>query len=63
MLLSRTPHPARGRVSATVGAIFGGAQGASLPVGLLGLAAAGIVAVTHTSPDSVPQPALEPVRR
>jgi MFS family permease len=71
LLLARTPDSARGRVSATANAIFGGAQGASLLLGgavavalspraiyavagLLGLAAAGIVAVTHPSPESEP---------
>jgi MFS family permease len=71
LLLSRTPDCARGRVSATVNAVLGGAQGASLLLGgvvavalspraiyavggLLGLAAAGILAVAHTSPDSEP---------
>lgn len=71
LLMARTPDSARGRVSATANAIFGGAQGASLLLGgavavvlspraiyavagLLGLAAAGIVAVTHASPDSEP---------
>jgi len=72
LLLARTPDSARGRVSATAGAIFGGAQGASLLLGgvvsvvlspraiyavagLLGLAAAGLVAVRHVSP--APEPA------
>jgi MFS family permease len=67
--MARTPDRARGRVSATANAIFGGAQGASLLLGgavavalsprviyavagLLGLATAGILAVTYTSPDS-----------
>jgi MFS family permease len=76
LLMARTPDSARGRISATANAIFGGAQGASLLVGgalavalspraiyavagLLGLAAAGIVAVTHASPDSEP---ANPVR-
>jgi MFS family permease len=71
LLMARTPDSARGRVSATANAIFGGAQGASLLLGgavavvlspraiyalagLLGLAAAGVVAVTHASPDSEP---------
>jgi MFS family permease len=66
LLMARTPDSARGRVSATVNAIFGGAQGASLLLGgalavalspreiyagagLLGLAAAGITALTHAS--------------
>jgi MFS family permease len=66
LLTARTPDSARGRVSATANAIFGGAQGASLLLGgvvaialspraiyavagLLGLAAAGIVAVTSSS--------------
>jgi MFS family permease len=69
LLMARTPDSARGRVSATANAIFGGAQGASLLLGgavavvlspraiyavagLLGLAAAGLVAITHASPDS-----------
>jgi MFS family permease len=69
LLMARTPDSARGRVSATANAIFGGAQGASLLLGgvvavvlspraiyavagLLGLAAAGVVAITHASPDS-----------
>ncbi len=71
LLVTRTPDSARGRVSATANALFGGAQGASLLLGgaiavvlspraiyavagLLGLAAAAIVAVTHSSPDSGP---------
>jgi MFS family permease len=71
LLVARTPDSARGRVSATANALFGGAQGASLLLGgviavvlspraiyavagLLGLAAAAIVAVTHSSPDSEP---------
>jgi MFS family permease len=71
LLLARTPDSARGRVSATAGAIFGGAQGAALLLGgiasvvlspreiyavagLLGLAAAGLVAVRHVSPGSEP---------
>jgi MFS family permease len=71
LLMARTPDSARGRVSATANALFGGAQGASLLLGgavavvlspraiyavagLLGLAAAGIVAVTHPSPDAEP---------
>jgi MFS family permease len=66
LLLTRTPDGARGRVSATANAIFGGAQGASLLLagavavalspraiyalaGLLGLSAAGIIAVTNAS--------------
>jgi len=66
LLLTRTPDSARGRVSATASAVFGGAQGASLllggvvavalspraiyaAAGLLGLAAAGLVAVTSAS--------------
>ena len=77
LLLTRTPDSARGRVSATANAIFGGAQGASLLLGgavavvlspsaiyavagLLGLAAAGILAVTHTSPDTEAEPTLGP---
>jgi MFS family permease len=76
LLMARTPDSARGRVSATANAIFGGTQGASLLLGgavavalspreiyavagLLGLAAAGIVAVTHTSPDSEPAAPVE----
>jgi MFS family permease len=76
LLMTRTPDSARGRVSATANAIFGGAQGASLLLGgavavalsprgvyavagLLGLAAAGIVAVRHTSPDSEPPASVE----
>ncbi len=71
LLLARTPDSARGRVSATANAIFGGAQGASLLLGgaaavvlsprgiyalagLLGLAATGLLAVTHVSRDSEP---------
>jgi MFS family permease len=71
LLMARTPDSARGRVSATANAIFGGAQGVSLLLGgavavvlspratyavagLLGLAAAAIVAVTHASPGSEP---------
>jgi MFS family permease len=67
LVVARTPDSARGRVSATANAIFGGAQGASLLLGgavavvlspreiyavagLLGLAAAGVVAITHVSP-------------
>jgi MFS family permease len=63
LLMTRTPDSARGRVSATANAIFGGAQGASLLLGgviavalspraiyalagLLGLAAAGLLALT-----------------
>lgn len=66
LLMTRTPDSARGRVSAAAGAVFGGAQGASLLIGglvavvlsprtiyvvagLLGLAAAGLVAVTSAS--------------
>ena len=66
LLMTRTPDSARGRVSATAGAVFGGAQGASLLLGgavavvlspraiyavagVLGLTAAGIVAVTNAS--------------
>src|SRR6185312_7361083 len=61
LLMTRTPEHARGRVSATANAVFGGAQGASLLLGgliavalspraiyalagVLGLAAAGLVA-------------------
>ena len=71
LLMARTPDSARGRVSATANAIFGGAQGTSLLLGgavavvlspraiyavagLLGLAAAGIVAITEASRDSEP---------
>jgi MFS family permease len=63
LLMTRTPETARGRVSATANAVFGGAQGASLLLGgvvavvlspraiyavagLLGVAAAGLLAVT-----------------
>jgi MFS family permease len=66
LLMVRSPDSARGRVSATAGAVFGGAQGGSLLLGsvvaivlppraiyavagLLGLTAAGIVAVTSAS--------------
>ena len=66
LLTTRTPDGARGRVSAAAGAVFGGAQGASLLLGgavaivlspraiyaaggLLGLAAAGLLAVTTAS--------------
>jgi MFS family permease len=66
LLMTRTPDSARGRVSATANAVFGGAQGASLLLGgavaivlspqaiyavagLLGLTAAGIVAITSAS--------------
>ena len=66
LLMTRTPDRARGRVSATANAIFGGASGASLllggavavilspreiyaTAGLLGLAAAVIVALRHAS--------------
>jgi MFS family permease len=76
LLMARTPDSARGRISATANAIFGGVQGASLLVGgalavalspraiyavagLLGLVAAGIVAVTHASPDSAPATAVQ----
>jgi len=69
LLMTRTPDSARGRVSATANAIFGGAQGGSLLLGgvvaivlsprviyavagLLGLAAAGIVALTSASQTS-----------
>jgi MFS family permease len=62
LLMTRTPDSARGRVSAAVNAVFGGAQGASLlfggavavvlspraiyaVAGLLGLAAAGLLAL------------------
>jgi MFS family permease len=68
LLATRTPDGARGRVSATANAVFGGAQGASLLLGgvvatalspraidavagLLGLAAAGLLALT-TAPRS-----------
>jgi MFS family permease len=71
LLMTRTPDSARGRVSATANAIFGGASGASLLLGgavavalspraiyavagLLGLAAAGIVAVTCAGGDTAP---------
>ncbi len=71
LLMARTPDRARGRVSATANAIFGGAQGTSLLLGgavavvlspraiyavagLLGLAAAVIVAITEASRDSEP---------
>lgn len=73
LVTARTPDSARGRVSATANAIFGGAQGASLLLGgavavvlsprgvyaiagLLGLAATGLVAVTHAAADSRPAP-------
>jgi MFS family permease len=63
LLMARTTDAARGRVSATANAVFGGAQGASLLLGgalavvlspraiyavagLLGLAAAGVIALT-----------------
>lgn len=66
LLMVRTPDSARGRVSAAAGAVFGGAQGASLLLGgavavvlspraiyavagLLGLAAAGVLAITSAS--------------
>jgi MFS family permease len=69
LVIARTADSARGRVSATVSAIFGGAQGASLLLGgavaivlspraiygvagLLGLAAAGILAVAGASRNS-----------
>jgi predicted MFS family arabinose efflux permease len=68
LVVARTADSARGRVSATTNAIFGGAQGASLLLGgavavalsprsiyavagLLGLAAAAVVAITHASQD------------
>jgi MFS family permease len=74
LLMTRTPDSARGRVSATANAVFGGAQGASLLLGgvvavvlspraiyavagLLGLAAAGIVAITYASQGSEPSAA------
>ena len=73
LVMARTPDSARGRVSATANAIFGGAQGVSLLLGgavavvlsprsvyaiagLLGLAATGLVAVTHAAADSEPAP-------
>jgi MFS family permease len=76
LLTTRTPDSARGRVSASANAIFGGAQGASLMLGgavavvlspraiyalagLLGLAAAGILALTHAPPDPEPTTAAE----
>lgn len=79
LLMTRTPDSARGRVSATASAIFGGAQGASLLLGglvavalspqaiyavagLLGLAAAGLLAVTTASRTSG-RPAPMPVQR
>lgn len=66
LFTTRTPDSARGRVSAAVGALFGGAQGTSLLLGgavaivlspraiyalagLLGLAAAGLLAATTAS--------------
>ena len=66
LLMARTPDSARGRVSATANAVFGGAQGVSLLLGgavavalspraiyalagVLGLAAAGLVAVSSAS--------------
>jgi MFS family permease len=68
LLVTRTPDSARGRVSATANAIFGGASGASLllggaiaialspreiyaAAGLLGLAAAGAVALRYAVDD------------
>jgi MFS family permease len=77
LLMARTPDSARGRVSATASAIFGGAQGASLLLGgavaivlspraiyavggLLGLAAAGLVALTSLT--RTVQPGDSPVR-
>ena len=79
LLMARTPDSARGRVSATANAIFGGAQGASLLLGgavavvlspraiyavagLLGLAAAGILAVTSAKnvERGEPEVGLEP---
>ncbi len=71
LLMTRTPESARGRVSATANAVFGGAQGASLLLGglvagvlspraiyavagLLGLAAAGIVAARTAGPAVYP---------
>jgi MFS family permease len=68
LVVARTADSARGRVSATANAIFGGAQGMSLLLGgavavalsprsiyavagLLGLAAAAVVAITHASQD------------
>ncbi len=82
LVMARTPDRARGRVSATANAIFGGAQGASLLLGgvlaialspqaiyavagLLGLAAAGVVAVTlgsrtSSSPTAVDATAADP---
>jgi len=76
LLLARTPDSARGRVSATTNAIFGGAQGASLLLGgavavalspraiyavagLLGLAAAGALAVTSASRAPAPGSTLD----
>ncbi len=79
LLIARTPDSARGRVSATANAIFGGAQGAAILLGgavavalspratyavagLLGLAAAGIVAVTSArrTPEWTPIDASAP---
>lgn len=77
LLLSRTPDQARGRVSATANALFGGAQGASLLLGgvvavglspraiyalagVLGLAAAGVVALTSGSRTGEPADSCRP---
>jgi MFS family permease len=71
LLMTRTPESARGRVSATANALFGGAQGISLLLGgavaavlspreiyavasLLGLVAAGVVAIAVASRTSRP---------
>ncbi len=76
LLMARTPDAERGRVSASAGAIFGGAQGASLLLGgavavvlspraiyaaggLLGLAAAGALAL-RLAPALRPGASLEP---
>jgi MFS family permease len=78
LLMTRTADSARGRVSATANAIFGGAQGASLLLGglvavvlspraiyavagLLGLAAAGVVAVHARHREAPASRELDPV--
>jgi MFS family permease len=75
LVMTRTPDSSRGRVSAAVSAVLGGAQGASLLVGgllsavlspravyalggLLGLTAAGLLAIT-----SATSPQLDPLQK
>ena len=80
LLLARPPESARGRVSASANALFGGAQGVSLTLGgavaialspraiyavagLLGLAAAGVVALTSGSRCESARASVVPARR